>query len=139
MARLLGWRTKSHDDLRVFRRKRGRVVLVFDKDPKPESPAVRPYKRSIAIVVLGLLSGGSFGYLITLENREITLDRAMTYLVTPFKRLNPTQPWEFYLNCSHARAAGVAPIRRGDPGYSARLDADSDGVACEPYSVESRR
>ncbi|WP_416909284.1 MAG: excalibur calcium-binding domain-containing protein [Polymorphobacter sp.] len=28
---------------------------------------------------------------------------------------------------------GVAPVFRGDPGYRERLDADLDGVACEPY------
>lgn len=36
-----------------------------------------------------------------------------------------------YANCSEVRAAGAAPIRRGDPGYSRKLDRDGDGVACE--------
>jgi hypothetical protein len=36
-----------------------------------------------------------------------------------------------YANCAAARAAGVAPIRRGEPGYAARLDGDNDGIACE--------
>lgn len=36
-----------------------------------------------------------------------------------------------YRNCSEARAAGAAPLRRGQPGYSARLDRDGDGIACE--------
>jgi endonuclease YncB( thermonuclease family) len=38
-----------------------------------------------------------------------------------------------YRNCAAARAAGAAPLYRGDPGYSPRLDRDNDGVACEPY------
>lgn len=33
--------------------------------------------------------------------------------------------------CDDARAAGVAPLRRGDPGYRADLDPDGDGTACE--------
>lgn len=37
----------------------------------------------------------------------------------------------YYRNCSHARAAGAAPVRRGDPGYRAALDRDNDGVGCE--------
>ncbi|MBU6328820.1 MAG: excalibur calcium-binding domain-containing protein [Acidobacteria bacterium] len=37
----------------------------------------------------------------------------------------------YYANCSAARAAGAAPIRRGDPGYRSALDGDKDGVACE--------
>lgn len=36
-----------------------------------------------------------------------------------------------YANCREARAAGAAPLRRGQPGYSRRLDRDGDGVACE--------
>lgn len=37
----------------------------------------------------------------------------------------------YYDNCSAARAAGAAPLHRGDPGYRSGLDRDSDGVACE--------
>jgi micrococcal nuclease len=37
----------------------------------------------------------------------------------------------YYRNCSAARAAGAAPIQRGEPGYRAPLDADDDGTACE--------
>lgn len=39
----------------------------------------------------------------------------------------------YYGNCGQARAAGVAPIYRGQPGYAPHLDADDDGIACEPY------
>lgn len=37
----------------------------------------------------------------------------------------------YYANCSAARAAGAAPVRRGDPGYARHLDRDGDGVGCE--------
>jgi hypothetical protein len=37
----------------------------------------------------------------------------------------------YYANCTAARAAGAAPLHRGDPGYRAALDRDSDGNACE--------
>lgn len=37
----------------------------------------------------------------------------------------------YYQNCDAARAAGKAPVRRGDPGYDSHLDRDGDGVACE--------
>ena len=36
-----------------------------------------------------------------------------------------------YANCTEAREAGAAPLHRGDPGYSTRLDRDGDGTACE--------
>lgn len=35
--------------------------------------------------------------------------------------------------CNAARAAGIAPMYRGDPYYSPHMDGDGDGVACEPY------
>lgn len=36
-----------------------------------------------------------------------------------------------FANCAEARAAGAAPVRRGQPGYGTRLDRDGDGVGCE--------
>lgn len=36
-----------------------------------------------------------------------------------------------YANCSATRAAGAAPVRRGDSGYGPHLDRDGDGVGCE--------
>ncbi|WP_280182420.1 GmrSD restriction endonuclease domain-containing protein [Nocardia cyriacigeorgica] len=43
----------------------------------------------------------------------------------------PTQASVYYSNCAAVRAAGAAPLHRGAPGYSAKLDRDNDGVACE--------
>lgn len=36
-----------------------------------------------------------------------------------------------YKSCSEVKAAGAAPIRRGEPGYGSHLDRDGDGIACE--------
>ena len=36
-----------------------------------------------------------------------------------------------FRNCTAARSAGAAPIRRGDAGYGSHLDRDNDGVGCE--------
>ena len=37
----------------------------------------------------------------------------------------------YYSNCAEARAAGAAPVRRGQPGYAPHLDRDNDGIGCE--------
>ncbi|AYV30477.1 Excalibur calcium-binding domain protein [Streptomyces sp. ADI95-16] len=37
----------------------------------------------------------------------------------------------FFKNCDAAKAAGKAPIRRGQPGYRDALDRDKDGIACD--------
>ena len=50
---------------------------------------------------------------------------------TTSRRTNALFGSSYYPNCAAARAAGAAPIRTGDPGYSRKLDRDGDGVACE--------
>ncbi|UPZ27596.1 excalibur calcium-binding domain-containing protein [Streptomyces sp. LRE541] len=37
----------------------------------------------------------------------------------------------YYQNCDAARAAGAAPVHRGDPGYASHLDRDGDGTGCD--------
>jgi hypothetical protein len=37
----------------------------------------------------------------------------------------------YYRNCDAVRAAGKAPLKRGQPGYASHLDRDGDGIACE--------
>ena len=37
----------------------------------------------------------------------------------------------YYENCAAARAAGAAPVHRGDPGYGGHLDRDGDGTGCD--------
>src|SRR5262245_7513058 len=36
-------------------------------------------------------------------------------------------------NCTAARAMGLAPAWRGEPGYYPQHDDDRDGIACEPW------
>ena len=43
----------------------------------------------------------------------------------------PEPQKEFYANCKEAKAAGAAPLYKGDPGYRSDLDGDGDGIACE--------
>jgi len=42
----------------------------------------------------------------------------------------PATGWS-YRNCTQARDAGAAPVRRGEPGYGPHLDRDGDGIGCE--------
>lgn len=45
----------------------------------------------------------------------------------------PAASSSMWRSCAAARAAGAAPVYRGQPGYNPNLDGDSDGIACEPY------
>lgn len=55
--------------------------------------------------------------------------------VVPRQSLTPggSTTGSAYANCTEARAAGAAPVRRGEPGYGPHLDRDNDGIGCEPY------
>ncbi len=69
----------------------------------------------------------------TTEPAPATQESATTTEPAPATRQGLVQPSEpvFYQNCAAARAAGAAPIYRGQPGYSSKLDRDGDGIACE--------
>ncbi|MEA3009821.1 MAG: hypothetical protein QOJ91_1513 [Sphingomonadales bacterium] len=41
--------------------------------------------------------------------------------------------WVYFPGCNEVRAAGLAPLYRGEPGYRVEMDGDRDGIACEPH------
>lgn len=49
----------------------------------------------------------------------------------------PAVPTEMYADCDAVRAAGAAPLRMGQPGYRAGLDANMNGVACETVGQQA--
>jgi hypothetical protein len=49
----------------------------------------------------------------------------------PSKEVSVTDDNVTYASCAAVREAGKAPLHRGDPGYSNKLDRDGDGIACE--------
>lgn len=57
------------------------------------------------------------------------------FVVEKPEQLFPIQPATenavTYANCAEVRAAGKAPLHKGDPGYSSKLDRDGDGIACQ--------
>jgi hypothetical protein len=52
-------------------------------------------------------------------------------IATGWKRLREPKVGDYWGGCNDARAAGTAPIYRGEPGYRAEMDGDNDGIACE--------
>lgn len=52
---------------------------------------------------------------------------------SPPQRTSTSSSGVYFKNCDAVRAAGKAPLRRGQPGYRSALDADGDGIACEPH------
>ena len=59
---------------------------------------------------------------------------------TPPPRARPAQLYQtpatkVYANCNEVRAAGAAPLYRGERGYAPHLDRDGDGTACDGSSA----
>lgn len=82
----------------------------------------RRHWRSIAVA---LVIAGVGGYWISDVNLRSVSTGVRHMLAAP--------------NCDAARAVGLAPARRGEPGYWPKHDADDDGVACEPIPAWKQR
>ena len=88
-----------------------------------------------------LLGAGLLGAIVGVGSVGTTSDgQAQLYaaaegfsVATGLARERAPQAGDHWRRCDDARAAGSAPIYRGEPGYRDGLDADNDGVACEPY------
>lgn len=96
------------------------------------------------VLLLGAAAcgGGEDGGTKETPTVRVTTPATATASPTPTRTLTPTltaqapapppaQKDVYYANCDAARAAGAAPLSRGEPGYRAGLDRDNDGVACE--------
>ncbi len=94
--------------------------------PPPEPRRRRPRRL---LVLVGLLFGGALGY-------AMTLDDPMTIKDLPQRLAAQAMGPSAYTNCAQVRLIGAAPLRRGQPGYSRKLDTDGNGVACESFFGE---
>ncbi len=50
----------------------------------------------------------------------------------PQRRTSVPVRGTYFRSCNEVRAAGAAPLYRGQPGYREDMDGDRDGIACEP-------
>jgi len=103
----------------------------------PTAEAINLYRKVGASVYRTDLQGTvtvvvqpSGQFAITTEKGQAVVPNRGKATATPAPVGVPAAPTT-YRSCAAARAAGVTPLRRGQPGYSAALDRDGDGVACE--------
>lgn len=83
---------------------------------------LRDLRGPVGFLVLGIGIGGS-AFLI------------YDALDAPAAQTAPTSALyePIYRSCREALQDGRVNIRRGEPGYRPALDADGDGIACEPF------
>ena len=88
---------------------------------RPLSWHLHPVRRRLYLrraCLLALTSGALYLGLINLS---------------PWPPLLTLRHFAAVFNCSAARAVGLAPAYRGQPGYWRTNDRDGDGEACEPW------
>ena len=95
-------------------------------------------EHSFAQIAAVLIGAGVFGTIVGVGSTMTTMPKRAEMVSSVnsvaasagLKRLRAPQEGDHRGGCNAARAAGTAPIYRGEPGYSERMDGDGDGVAC---------
>jgi hypothetical protein len=80
----------------------------------------------MAGLAIGFLSSNTGSVQLASGARDLAVSEGLM-------RKNRPMPGAYYAGCNEARAAGVAPLYAGEPGYRPEMDGDGDGIACEPY------
>lgn len=102
----------------------------------PNLVGLDPPSADAALVASGLSGSGSGAGFVVSQTPQAGTVLASPQPVTYRAAIPQPVPFAggggaFYENCTAARAAGAAPLYRGDPGYRSALDRDDDGIACE--------
>lgn len=94
---------------------------------------IKTAKIFAAAIAIGVMVGAVTGLheAGALSNIEDSLKKAA--VAAGFMRAREPQAGDHWPSCNAARTAGTSPLHAGEPGYRPELDADGDGVACEPY------
>lgn len=80
-------------------------------------------KASIAAALLGLVAGAGC------SSGSSTPPKPAAGIVTD---TTPTTAKAItFASCAAAKQAGYSAMKRGEAGYSAKLDGDGDGIACD--------
>ncbi len=87
----------------------------------------------LAAGVLSLAGLAVPGAALAQEVQQAAVQRAVPKGSPRISRGTPVVANVHYADCEAVRAAGAAPLLRGQPGYSDLLDRDGDGVACDSY------
>lgn len=87
----------------------------------------------LSLGALWLVQSGAFDGALDIEETPGKHNPTQNEWSLGYQPDEPTGKGLYFYRCAEARALGVAPIRRGQPGYREGLDGDGDGIACEPY------
>jgi hypothetical protein len=97
-------------------------------DPEPVNRKLAWSRMQInwVLVVLVLVGSAAATQLYLWEKQGSAARSALLSTIAPGTVFN---------GCNEVRARGLAPLRRGEPGYGTHMDGDGDGLACEPLPI----
>jgi hypothetical protein len=101
----------------------GESAPASDLSPKTRANELRRYYRSAKIAAMAAILAFAVAW---------GLGSSRWPVVTTLRHIASSP------NCGFARLVGLAPARRGQPGYWKRHDRDGDGIACEPWPPQRR-
>ncbi len=115
----------SEDRLRALAARFRESSWIHRGDALIRGRRARYHLMTLLYAVIGVAAGFAAYWLLT-HDADTRAPRALAADGLSERRV-------YYRNCDAARLAGAAPLYFGAPGYRPPLDADGDGVACEPY------
>jgi hypothetical protein len=117
----------------TWKPKPAKVTYQWYRSGKPIAKAIGAKYKLVAAdagtTITVRVTASSTGYKAIAKTSVATAKVAKAAPPVSLKPPTPAEP--YYANCTAARQAGAAPIRRGEPGYRPALDRDNDGIACE--------
>lgn len=87
-------------------------------------------KLTISVSALAMLGVGAAGYDALIQRGWLDAPLPLVHTQGQSDATASARPPR---NCAEARAWGLRNIPRGSPYYAPWLDADNDGLACEPW------
>ena len=100
-----------------------------DGDAATWLPPARGYR--CAYVARQVAVKATYGLWVTQAEHDAIARVLESCPAEPVPSSGTPAPARPYPDCAAVRAAGAAPLHRGDPGWSDAMDGDGDGVACE--------
>lgn len=106
------------------------VTATTSAQPTPTTSSAAATTTPARTTTGAVGAGAGAGAGVNVPDRPRTTTRSVPTTTTAPTRTREQPASVYYKNCAAVRAAGAAPIRRGDPGYASHLDRDGDGEGC---------
>ena len=107
------------------------ITLAFNSKPKAQSVTVRSISSKSLHPTLSTMEPKGPESVVSEDELVPEVVASTTAVRSAESTRVASQSSVFYKNCDVVKAAGADPLKKGQPGFSEKLDVDGDGVACD--------